>query len=120
MEKRRNTRVTFGVGAVIKYKRKSIECNVINLSLNGVLIECSKEIPLNAEVKIGIFMEGSTSKLKINVEGKVIRSSASETAIMFNSIDLDSFIHLKNIVAYNEGNEEKIMQEFYKRVNSAI
>jgi hypothetical protein len=118
MEKRRNTRVTFGVGAVIKYKKQSVKCSVINLSLNGILLKCEKEIPNNAEVKIGIFMEGSTSKLKINVEGVVVRSSTRETAIIFNSIDLDSFIHLKNIVAYNEGNEDKIMQEFYKKVNN--
>jgi hypothetical protein len=120
MDKRKNTRVTFGVGAVIKYKKQSIKCNVINLSLNGILLKCDREIPKDAEVKIGIFMEGSTSELKINVKGVIVRTSSSETAIVFNSIDLDSFIHLKNIVAYNEGNEEKIMQEFYKKVDSCV
>ncbi|MBN2402214.1 MAG: PilZ domain-containing protein [Spirochaetes bacterium] len=118
MEKRSNTRVTFGVGAVIKYKRQTIKCKVINLSLNGVLVKAMKEIPKDAKVRVGISMEGSTSKLKINIEGIVARSSAAETAIIFNSIDLDSFIHLKNIVAYNEGNEEKIMREFYKKVGT--
>jgi hypothetical protein len=120
MEKRVNTRVTFGVAAIVKYKRQSIKCNVINLSLNGLLLKSEKEIPKDAEVKVGILMEGTTSKLKINMEGVVVRSSAAETAIVFNSIDLDSFVHLKNIVAYNEGSEEKIMQEFYKKVNSCV
>jgi hypothetical protein len=118
MEKRCNTRVTFGVGAVIKYKKQTIKCKVINLSLKGVLLKAEKGIPKDAIVKIGISMEGSTSRLKINVEGTVARSAVAETAITFNSIDLDSFIHLKNIVAYNEGNEEKIMQEFYKKVTN--
>jgi hypothetical protein len=120
MEKRTNTRVEFGVSAVIKYKRQSIKCNVINLSLKGILLKSEKEIPEDAEVMIGIIMEGTTSKLKINVKGIVVRSSTAETAIVFNSIDLDSFVHLKNIVAYNEGNEEKIMQEFYKKVSSCV
>ncbi len=120
MEKRSNTRVTFGVGAVIKYKKQAIKCKVINLSLNGVLLKAGKEIPKDAKVKVGISMEGTTSKLKINVEGVVTRSAVAETAIAFNSIDLDSFIHLKNIVAYNEGNEEKIMQEFFNKVSNGV
>jgi hypothetical protein len=120
MEKRSNTRVTFGVGAVLKYKKQAIKCEVINLSLNGVLLKAEKDIPKDSKVKVGISMEGTTSKLKINVEGVVTRSTVAETAIAFNSIDLDSFIHLKNIVAYNEGNEEKIMQEFFNKVSNCV
>ncbi len=116
MEKRNNTRVTFEVGAIIKYKKKMIECEVVNLSLNGVLLKAKTIIPENEEVKLDILMEGTTSKLIVNLKGIVVRTDASEIAVEFKSIDLDSFMHLKNIVAYNEGNEEKIMNEFYKKV----
>jgi hypothetical protein len=115
MEKRRNTRVAFEVGAVVKYKRKVIKGNVINLSLNGILLKTETVIPEDSKVKVGISMEGTTSKLLVNIDGVVVRSNISETAVTFNAIDLDSFIHLKNIIIYNEGDEEKIMQEFYKR-----
>jgi len=33
-------------------------------------------------------------------------------ALQFAQVDLDSFVHLKNIVAYNSGGEDKIMEEF--------
>ena len=120
MEKRSNTRITFGVGATLKYKGKSFKSKVVDLSLKGVLLKTENEIPKDSKVKVGISMEGSTSKLKINVEGIVARSTKANTAITFTSIDLDSFIHLKNIVSYNEGNEDKIMNEFYRKVGSPV
>ncbi|MFH0976595.1 MAG: PilZ domain-containing protein [Spirochaetota bacterium] len=115
MEKRRNTRVAFEVGAVVKYKRKAIKGKVVNLSLNGILLKTEQEIPKDSKVKVSISMEGTTSRLTVNIDGTVVRDNKSETAVAFNAIDLDSFIHLKNIIIYNEGNEEKVMQEFFKR-----
>ena len=116
MEKRNNTRVLFDVSTIVKYKNKEIKGNVVNLSLNGILMRIEENIPKNANVSINIIMEGSSSQLLINLEGIVVRSEKSEVAVEFKSIDLDSFIHLKNIVVYNEGNEEKIMKEFYNTV----
>jgi len=115
MEKRTNTRVVFEVGALVKYGKKSIKCKVLNLSLHGILLKTDEDIPLSSELKIGIFMEGTTSHLQINLDGIVVRSDVPEIGVEFKSIDLDSFIHLKNIVAYNEGDADKIMREFYKR-----
>lgn len=113
MEKRANTRVFFNVNAVVKFDKKSIGGSVINLSMHGMLFEGSENIPVDTPIEAEIFMEGTTSELRINVEGKVLRSDENGTAIAFKSVDIDSFIHLKNIVAYNTGDEEMIMKEFY-------
>jgi hypothetical protein len=120
MEKRNNTRVVFEVGALIKYKKKTIECKVVNLSLNGVLLKTREVIPEKAEIKVDILMEGTASKLVVNLKGTVVRIGATDIAVEFKSIDLDSFVHLRNIVAYNEGSEEKIMNEFYKKFKGDV
>lgn len=120
MEKRNNTRVLFDVNAVLKYDGKKIKCNVVNLSLNGGLFHTEEKIPENADLKIDIIMEGTTSQLTINLEGTVVRAVGSEIGVKFKSMDLDSFVHLKNIVVYNEGDEEKIMQEFYNTVRKTV
>ncbi len=120
MEKRNNTRVLFDVNAVLEHEGKKIKCNVINLSLNGGLFHTEEKIPENTKLKIYIIMEGTTSQLTINVEGTVVRAGASEIGVEFKSMDLDSFIHLKNIVVYNEGDEDKIMQEFYNSVKKTV
>ncbi|MBN2040888.1 MAG: PilZ domain-containing protein [Spirochaetes bacterium] len=119
MEKRTNTRILFNVTALVKYKEKEIKCSVENLSLNGILVKTDENIPVGEEVNINILMEGSTSHLTINLEGIVKRSDDSEMAAAFKSMDLDSFIHLKNIIVYNEGDEEKIMKEFFDTVKTS-
>ena len=119
MEKRSNTRILFNVSAIVKYKEREIKCSVVNLSLNGILVKTDEEIHVGEDISINIIMEGSTSQLAINLEGVVKRSDNSEMAAEFKSIDLDSFIHLKNIVVYNEGDEEKIMKEFFNTVKTS-
>ena len=113
MEKRANTRVLFNVKSIVKYDNKKIEGSVINLSMHGMLFQSPEEIPPEKLIDAEIFMEGTTSELRITVEGRVMRSDENGIAIAFKSVDIDSFIHLKNIVAYNIGDEDKIMKEFY-------
>ncbi len=114
MEKRTTTRVIFSVNSKIKCNNKILEGNIINISLNGILIQTPEKLNTDTEIDVEICMEGTTSQLTVSVQGKVIRSDENGTAIEFKSIDIDSFVHLKNIIAYNEGNEEKIMSEFYQ------
>lgn len=116
MEKRAATRIVFNVKSRVKYDKKTVEGNVINLSMHGMLLSSGQDIPVGKTVKAEIFMEGTTSKLKIKVKGRVLRSDRTGTAITFKSVDIDSFIHLKNIIAYNEGDVDKIMKEFYKSI----
>ncbi len=114
MEKRANTRVLFNVKSLVKYQDKSLEGRITNLSMYGMLLQTSKKIPIDTPVDVEIFMEGTTSRLAVNLQGQIVRSDEEGTAIVFKSIDIDSFVHLRNIVSYNEGNEEKIMKEFYE------
>ncbi len=116
MDKRRNTRVPFNIESVVKYQGKSVKGEVVNLSLTGMLFKSSEEIPVNTALDIVFFLTGTTSRLTINLKGAAVRVDKRGTAIEFKEIDIDSFIHLKNIVAYNEGNEDKIMEEFYRSI----
>lgn len=119
MEKRKNTRIVFNVTAIVRFMDKDFEGNIINLSLKGMLIKLSGPIPENSKVNIKMYMEGDSSKLAIDIEGQVLRTDNKGTAVIFSSMDIDSFIHLRNIVAYNEGDEDKIMKEFYASINQS-
>lgn len=118
MDKRRNTRVPFNIESVIRYQSRTVEGQVVNLSLTGMLFKSSDEIPINTPLDIVFLLTGTTSRLTINLKGAAVRVDERGTAIEFNEIDIDSFIHLKNIVAYNEGNEDKIMEEFYRSMRA--
>lgn len=121
MEKRHFTRVVFQSEAVVKSKDESLKGEIGNLSLNGMFLNAPGALPVSEPVEVEIFLSGSTSKLVLKMEGTVARDTPEGLAIQFKGMSLDSFIHLKNIIAYNRGDEEKVMEEFYEymRFNEA-
>ena len=114
MENRNNARVPFHVNAVVKSKDREIEGDVENLSTGGMLFKTTDDLPLNEPVSVKIFLFGESSHLALEMTGKVVRKSDSGAAIQFTELDLDSFIHLRNIVSHNTPDED-IIQEFKDR-----
>jgi len=47
----------------------------------------------------------------VNFNGVVSRKNEEDIGLTFDKIDLDSYMYLKNIVAYNIDDAEKIMEE---------
>lgn len=112
MEKRNTIRVPFHVRSVVKHGDSVIEGDVLDLSTGGMLIQADMELPVDEVVQISLFLYGTSSNLSLNIAGRVVRKSDSGTAIKFTELDLDSFIHLRNIVSRNAFDEEKIVREF--------
>ncbi len=112
MEKRNTIRVPFHVRSVVKHGDSVIEGDVLDLSTGGMLIQADMELPVDEVVQISLFLYGTGSNLSLNIAGRVVRKSDSGTAIKFTELDLDSFIHLRNIVSRNAFDEEKIVREF--------
>ena len=116
MEKRNCTRVLFQSEAVVLYKDQTLRGKVENLSLNGMFLRADGKIPLNEVVEIEILLSGASSKLTVNLQGVVVRQDEDGIAIQLVGMDLDSFIHFKNIITYITGEEREIMNEFHKYV----
>ncbi len=116
MEKRDFTRVPFKTEAIVEWKDRSIRGEVKNLSLKGMLLETAEPVELNQAVHIRILLSGASSELSIKIDGAVVRRDARGTAFEFTGMDLDSFIHLRNIITFNGGDESRIMEEFQKHM----
>ncbi|HBV98294.1 MAG: hypothetical protein JL50_19660 [Peptococcaceae bacterium BICA1-7] len=112
MERRRFSRVDFHMGAIIRYRHKSFRGEVQNISLNGVSIKISEKIAAGEIVEVMISLTGDSSCLSINLEGVVLRTGEEGIALQYRKVDLDAFIHLRNIVSYNLDNSDKVMEEF--------
>jgi hypothetical protein len=116
MEKRNCTRVLFQSEAVVLYKDQTLRGKVENLSLNGMFLRVDEKIPLNEVAEIEILLSGASSKLSISLQGVVVRQDEGGMAIQLVGMDLDSFVHFKNIITYITGEEREIMNEFHKYV----
>lgn len=117
MEKRELTRVAFNIEAAVKYGDQTFTGKVENLSLNGMFIQTAGKVKPRDTVEITIHLAGETSELEVNLTGTVIRTTPEGIGLQFQKVDLDSFIHLRNIVAYNSEDEDKVMEEFFKFIN---
>lgn len=114
-EKRRNTRINFETQVIVKTANKEITAvaNSKNISMKGIFIETHEKIPVGTECDIQILLSGTSSKLSLSMNGKVVRQIASGIGIAFNTIEIDSFFHLRNLIMYNSSDPDAIENELF-------
>ncbi len=117
MEKRELVRVPFQIDATISAENQTVPVKIENISLKGMFILTDGQFKLNDMVQVTIHLAGESSDLEIDVTGIVVRKNEKGIGVRFEKVDLDSFIHLRNIVAYNSGDEDQVMDEFCDFVN---
>ena len=111
-ERRNFTRVIFHCRAELQFEDKTVSCEVDNLSLKGMLVKSPDLFPVGTSLGIRIELTGATVEASIRLTGNVVRHQDGAIAVEFSGMDLDSFVLLKNVVIYNSGNEDKILEEF--------
>lgn len=84
-EKRKRRRVPFRTQVVLKIGTEVlIETTSADISMNGVLIETDKKVPLGSPCELEIVLSGKTSKLAMYVKGSVARQDVSCIGIKFD------------------------------------
>ena len=82
-----------------------------DISMKGLYCTCRRHLPEGSPVTVKLVLTGTSSELKLRIEGHVVRRDEDGMAIFFDSMGLDAFIHLKNILYFNSGDPEKIDRE---------
>ncbi len=115
-EKRKFTRVPFKTRAMLKTEQESIEGEVENISLQGMLLKTDQTIDTGKTVDVMIALTGSTSNLSFLVTGKVVRVQDHGIGIQFDldKIPFDSLTHLRYMVSYNLGDFDIVMNEYFE------
>ena len=101
--KRRHTRVDFKTKIVINFGTEEIEAegNSRDLSLKGVFVFTDNKLPAGAGCGVKIFLSGSVDDIELKIKAKIARVEENGMGIVFDSMDLQSYTYLKNIVRYN-------------------
>jgi len=111
-ERRKNTRVTFQTTADLKFSDKNYsKCETENLSIKGVSVLGITGHQEGEECELSLALNGSTSKLRLEMKGQIVRVETGSIALHFTEVDLDSFYHLKNIIYYNSEDPDSIKSE---------
>jgi c-di-GMP-binding flagellar brake protein YcgR len=103
--------VKFNVEATIRKDDRQFQGAVENLSMTGMFLVTDKKLAESEKVEITIALMGTEPEIAINFNGIVTRITEYGVGFTFEKMDLDSYMHLKNIIAYNIDDAEKVMEE---------
>jgi len=120
MSTRKFSRVPFHVAATIKTPERQFQGSVENLSMRGMFLVTEERLPLGDQVDITIALSGTSPEISIAFTGNVSRVVDNGLGFFFDRIDLDSYTHLKNIIAYNIDDAEKVMEEIYHDIDEKL
>jgi len=108
--KRRFTRVEFPIDGQYEYSGEIFPVQIRDISVRGLFIDALNAPVVGSEISIEIPLIGDKSVV-IQAEAIIIRNCSDGFAVEFTKVDIESFTHLKNIIAYNLGDTQKVVQE---------
>jgi len=109
------TRVNASVGATIRFGSDTIKCVTENLSLQGFSLRTTRSIPLHQSVRVTLFDQQPPS---VQVSANVVWQDANGgLGVKISSIDVNSFVYLRNIISQQCNDFSGIMSETYKMVD---
>ncbi|MFH2065722.1 MAG: PilZ domain-containing protein [Pseudomonadota bacterium] len=103
VDRRKKLRVDFKTSIILKTDQSEIriEGSSRDLSLKGIFIHSHDAAAVGTKCQVEVNLTGMTEQLNLYMQGKIIRKDQNGIAVEFESMDLDSYTHLKNLVRYN-------------------
>jgi len=111
MTGRQFSRILFDRDVTLKIGNSTIHGEIENLSLQGALLKTEHPLNLQESVDLELRLSGDPDPLILVLQGTVVRCEKDKAALHFTRMDPESFIHLKNIMAYNQGDEAIVRNE---------
>jgi hypothetical protein len=105
------TRVPVHCDVQVWAQGRSVPCSAVKvLSMKGLLVESSEQLPEGLECEITIAL--AEHEIEIQVMGTVVRNYPDGIAFQFTKImGPESFAHLRNLVLYNASDTDQIERE---------
>jgi hypothetical protein len=116
MEKRKHRRVSFKAMATVQAGHITLSGVVDNLSMKGMFLKTKESLPGDSLLEISIILSGTSTVLSIKTTGLALRQTDEGIAIEFQEMDIDSFVHLRNVVALNSEDADAFHEEYYQAI----
>ena len=72
-----------------------------DLSMKGIYIDTDRRFKPGTPCSVKIHLTGSSEKIELIIQASITRQTGKGMGICFDSMDVDTYAHLKNIVKYN-------------------
>jgi hypothetical protein len=102
-ERRRHERVAFSTTIVLTAGNARIEASGTSkdLSLKGIFVNTDIRLESGTLCDLTIVLTGGGEKVELSMKARVERELAQGLGISFESMDIDTYGHLKKIMLYN-------------------
>jgi len=107
-ERRKHTRVPVHFEVYITAGRRKTHVETWDVSLRGMKCTCDRPLQEGGSCTVTFVL---APDITFRINGKIVRSSSRQTAIHFESMDEESFFHLKRVVQYNADDPDRIDHE---------
>lgn len=114
MEKRNFVRVDLPECASIKHDAQMFFANVKNVSLQGLFLTTTQQIPAQTPLQITVYVSPNSS---IHLNADVVRCDDDGIGVRIKRMDVNSFVHLRNAITARCNDYELVMRETYKITN---
>jgi hypothetical protein len=110
-KRRLYTRIPFEAGVVLNTFPGKHECQLVDISLRGALVE--RHLPWNESIgdPCSIFVKLAGGGATIHMAGEVAHLEAGRLGMRCTEIDLESITNLRRLVELNLGDEAALNRE---------
>jgi len=116
MTQRQQTRVHFSTHVLFKTPERtfSAPADCRDISMNGIFVRTPERLPIGSTCRLDVALSGSSSRLELHLGGVISRHADDGMGIHFTDYDLDSYIHLKNLVRLNAPDSDSVEDEILR------
>ena len=112
-EKRDYHRVPFKCKSQITVVDRCYECELIDISLRGVLLEIDHENTIGLGSLCHIDIAFASCDIHLQFDAKLVHQEDNHYGFRIESLEIDSLAHLRRLLELNLGDADEIDQEFF-------
>jgi len=110
-EQRHFQRVPFATGSTVQFRGERHEAEVVDVCLKGALLKLLEPPTCQRGDTCTVFITLASPDIAIQFEAEVAHLRDQFLGVKLLKIDIDSLIHLRNIVELNTADPEQVRKE---------
>jgi hypothetical protein len=113
-DRRAFVRIPFATEVEVRTEDGSIRpTSDINISMNGIGFSTGQAVPAaGSACTVRIMLTASEPSVAIEARGTVVRTLPGGLAVEFTELDIDSYLHLRQLILVNADDPERAEREF--------
>jgi len=108
---RRFSRITYHRPAVLDLKSARAECEVLDVSLKGAMVEVGATVHPKVGDTCALMIRLDQGGAQVRMDGEVVHVHGQKVGVKCDELDLESISHLRRLVELNVADDAVLQEE---------